>query len=427
MAYTKQTWTDGSTGTPISAARLGVIEQGIFDAHTIAGTAVAGTNPFGSTLVALSSYSGADDSAKFRNAVNNYPTSGVRPIIVIPSGTTLDSGANNPFVLPSGFHMMGIPSTTDEFSYQAGVNIRHTGSTTTLGVFKMAAGPSKGQKITGISFEGTSSTRAFVDTATDASDAAYWQYVHLHDVSFDQFESIFTGTGTGIIWDGYSYLNNMTCGREPLGLNGSDHLIWGNGGFFEMGEIASYATRAALPAMVRIGNGNFTIGAMYTTGSPTTPYRIDGGATGINFDSVTLEGRPSPGTTLWCAGPLLRMTAGRATVKARHHAYAMRDPQPGVLGYQPGGYYHVTGTTSLSVVGGTFQPYPAANYPAWTRPDGVAVAAGTQPPIGWISGSGARASFIGIARGSNCASIPVVYAASGASVTTDGTVSIVTV
>jgi hypothetical protein len=32
--YVKQTWTDGSGGgTPTSAARLGVIEQGIFDAH----------------------------------------------------------------------------------------------------------------------------------------------------------------------------------------------------------------------------------------------------------------------------------------------------------------------------------------------------------------------------------------------------------
>src|SRR5262245_16079260 len=33
IPYTKQTWTDGSGGgTPISAARLGVIEEGILDA-----------------------------------------------------------------------------------------------------------------------------------------------------------------------------------------------------------------------------------------------------------------------------------------------------------------------------------------------------------------------------------------------------------
>src|SRR6266498_153432 len=34
VPYVKQTWTDGSGGaTPVSAARLGVIEQGIYDAH----------------------------------------------------------------------------------------------------------------------------------------------------------------------------------------------------------------------------------------------------------------------------------------------------------------------------------------------------------------------------------------------------------
>jgi hypothetical protein len=34
VPYVKQTWTDGSGGaTPVSAARLGVLEQGVYDAH----------------------------------------------------------------------------------------------------------------------------------------------------------------------------------------------------------------------------------------------------------------------------------------------------------------------------------------------------------------------------------------------------------
>src|SRR6266540_1216557 len=34
IPYVKQTWTDGSGGaTPVSAARLGVIEQGVYDSH----------------------------------------------------------------------------------------------------------------------------------------------------------------------------------------------------------------------------------------------------------------------------------------------------------------------------------------------------------------------------------------------------------
>jgi hypothetical protein len=50
-----------------------------------------------------------------------------------------------------------------------------------------------------------------------------------------------------------------------------------------------------------------------------------------------------------------------------------------------------------------------------------------QPPLAWISGSSTRASFHGILRGSNTASIPVVYAHGGATVVADGTVSVVTV
>lgn len=34
IPYVRQTWTDGSGGgTPVSAARLGVLEQGVYDAH----------------------------------------------------------------------------------------------------------------------------------------------------------------------------------------------------------------------------------------------------------------------------------------------------------------------------------------------------------------------------------------------------------
>lgn len=46
MSYTKQTWADGSAGnTPITAARLGHIEDGIFDAAADADTAVGRVQP----------------------------------------------------------------------------------------------------------------------------------------------------------------------------------------------------------------------------------------------------------------------------------------------------------------------------------------------------------------------------------------------
>lgn len=46
MAYTQQTWSDSpATSSPISAARLAYIEQGVFDAHTIADAATARLGP----------------------------------------------------------------------------------------------------------------------------------------------------------------------------------------------------------------------------------------------------------------------------------------------------------------------------------------------------------------------------------------------
>lgn len=393
------------------------------------------TNPFGSNLVACSSLPGANISAKFRYACDNYTSLG-RPVIVLESGITLDAGANNPFVWPQGFNIMCSPTGQDEFGYQGLINLRHTGSNpgaANHGVFKMAAGPSKGQKVTGVAFRGTSSTRPFVDTALDASDGAYWQYVTFTNVSFDQFESIFNVTGTGICWQGVSYLNNFSAARNPLRIHGSDHQIFTNGGFMEMGSVANYATKAALSAMLRFGNTNIVVGNLYPTGSPATPIWVENGNS-LTFTDMTLEGRPSPGTVggdtptdgLHCAGALVRMTGGRATFKVRHFCYAMRDPRSALLGWQPGGFFDVR-NAQATVLGGVFNPYPAGDYPAWTRPDGVAVAADQQPPLAWVSGASARATFSGIMRGSNVSATPVVYAHAGATVIADASVNVVTV
>ena len=412
---------------------LNIVQSGVTKQMPISGLPAPATNPFGTLLVPLSAGTGANDSAKFRYFCDNYTSLG-RPIVVIPSGTTLDSGANNPFVLPTGFHMMSVPGPTDEFGYQGIINLRHTGSTTTLGTFSIGVSGSKGQKFTGISFEGTSSVRAFVDVPTDASGNT-WTYVHFRDVSFDQFESVMQMTGTGVIWDGFAFINNMAAVRSPLNLNGSDHFFWPAGGFFEMGGVANYATRVALAAMVLMGSLNCNIGGLYATGSPTTPWKLDGGNTGVHMNQTVLEGRPAPGTVggdtptdgLHCAGALVRVNNGRATISPRHYGYAMRDPRPLAGGFQPGGFVDVRGTASVTCVGGTFQPYAASNYPAWTMPNGTAYPVDTIPPLGWVSGANARATFLGINWGSNITALPKVYAHNGATVITDGSVQVVTV
>jgi hypothetical protein len=88
MAYTKQTWTDSpATTTPISAARLGVIEQGIYDAHLAAGSAASAASTAASNAAtaasaaatAAANASTAFDLADGKNKVyyqDNPPTGG---------------------------------------------------------------------------------------------------------------------------------------------------------------------------------------------------------------------------------------------------------------------------------------------------------------------------------------------------------------
>lgn len=65
MAYTKQTWADGPSGaTPVSAARLAYIENGIEQAHVLA----TNGNPSGA-IVQADSFPGTTDAAKMSAAL----------------------------------------------------------------------------------------------------------------------------------------------------------------------------------------------------------------------------------------------------------------------------------------------------------------------------------------------------------------------
>ena len=392
-----------------------------------------GGDPFVGEIVDVNDFTGANVSAKFRDVCDNYVSLG-RPIVKIPNGTTLDSGANNPFILPTGLYMMGVPGPVNEPGYQGTVNLRHTGSTTTLGTFQWA-NSSRDQIMSGITFKGTATTRAFVDVATDGSDGRFPQYVTFNNVNFNQFESVFTTTGTGIKWMGACYINNMACGRPPLLLAGSDHTMWSNGCLMEMGGVGTYATRSACEAMLRLGTiSNTSVGPVYWTGSPTTPVYQSGGNTGVDFSQGVLEGRPSPSTVggdtptdgLHCNGPLLRHTGGRASYKLREWGYAMRDPRSSVHGYQPGGFIHQSGG-DLVIDGGTFAPYVNTVYPSYTRPDGTTHPVDTIPPLAWITGASTRCNISNITRGPNVTSTPEVYADNGATVIVDSSVTLITV
>ena len=100
MAYTKQTWQyESSGGTPISADRLNVMEQGIFDAAEDADAAVAASNDaVNKANTALPKASIQSGNVTVNVAAANTPTSiqvtfattfAVVPQVVVTATTTV--------------------------------------------------------------------------------------------------------------------------------------------------------------------------------------------------------------------------------------------------------------------------------------------------------------------------------------------------
>lgn len=102
MAYTKQTWVDGSGGgTPINAARLGYIEQGISDAHALI---PGGSNPVPGVQL-VDSFAGANDAAKMAAALSYAAAQSNIPWLQLPY-RSFDTGSST-FNLFTGCKIMG--------------------------------------------------------------------------------------------------------------------------------------------------------------------------------------------------------------------------------------------------------------------------------------------------------------------------------
>lgn len=399
-----------NNGLPaINATRLNAMDNGIKTANDFVDRESAIRRH-------LATFAGASDSARFRQACTDVAAMGnnAKVTVVLPPNCTLDAGTT-PFSVPTGMHVTCAVMGESEFAHQGAVNIRHTGITGTgAGVFKMASGGSGHQKFSNISFLGTITTRAFQDSPFDTS-GDYWRYVTFSGVSFNQFESIYQGPMLGFTWEGLCYLNNFSTTREPMYFTGSDNNIWASGAFMECGAPSgiSYSTAATCPAMVRMGSlAKTRWGQIYITGSPTTPFRLDGGEGGIALAEPTIEGRPVPGggpRFLYCAGELVRLTGGSMTARSKWWGFAMRDPA--ATGRNPGGFIHITGGDHV-IDGGTFQPYTAATY------------GGTVPPFIYITGGHVRVS--NITQGTNTGGVkPIVKYANISMVDADSSVTLV--
>lgn len=382
------------SGDQVTAADMDRIEQGVYEARYYTGPLMRD----------LKTYDGATPAAKLRAAITANVSKTYNEIIRFDPSWVFDAG-NTPFDFTEcdGFTLMGSDVPQLEFGHSHKFQVRHTGGTAALRLGRRTT-------LVNLAIHGTTSTNIFVDTPTDASGYVP-EYCILDSVSVNGYNKIFSGAMLGLNWFNICSINNASGDAVPFTLTGSDHKLWQDGVFFEMGSPGgatqgTYDKKAALQCMARIAATKTLVGNMYITGSCTTPYAVTGGSGGVEFLAGTVEGRPVPGSGpnfLWCAGELARLSGGCSKWVNKWHGYAMRDPQ--ATGRSPGGFYHIS-AGDHEIAGGTFQPFVAASYGAYTA-GSYNHPAGSIPPIAYVTGG--KLYIRAILRGPNCAGVkPVV-------------------
>lgn len=319
----------------------------------------------GDDRVALDSYSGASLAAKVAAYMDAVRAGSERRVLVVPHGSTIDP-AGAPIEFAGGAEIKSSLGLVSEFGRRGVINVRNSSG---QAVFRSGPRGSAGRNWSwrNVEWVGTASTVLWQANPADGS-GSIWEYPMVDNVSVNGMKEIYRGPHLGTKWLGICYLNNLA--GTPFEPGGSDCTLWPDGAFFEMGAAVPAADRVKIPAMIDCGSlSKSSIGPMYITGSPTTPFRLRGGDGGVTVNDAAIEGRPVHGGSLWCAGALARLDGGGAIIKARSHGFAMRAPADKTAAGFPAdrGYYHVTGGEH-SIIGGTVMYYPAAEYPGGVLP-----------------------------------------------------------
>lgn len=315
--------------------------------HTGGGTYV------GQTRIDIQTLPGADPADKLRQYLANPPTSSV-PLLVARPSMVIDA-KTQPIVWPAFLSLAGADSVETEFGRSCPVQVRATGGTD---VFKNAPrgtneNGSKGWSWQNLTFLGTGKENLFAPAPMDAS-GTIWAYNTLHNVNANQLRSVYQGPMMGTTISGTTYYNNMT--DSPLKPAGSDNKLFTDGLFLEMGGVITPAQRAAIPAMIDAGAlSKSYVGPVYPTGSPGTPFRLQGGDGGVRMYGAEVEGRPARGNgDLACWGALFRLDGGGMVIRDTWLGYAMYNPAASARVDK--GFVHVKGGDHL-VDGCTYMPY----------------------------------------------------------------------
>lgn len=344
MAYPLPVSGDGNAnGQPWAAKLLFAINDLDLRAANLEGSSATGFPGY----VLLSSFSGANSTAKMRTALATLAaeTSGQRRVLVIESGTTLAPGST-PFQLSNGICIVGGLIETTEFSYQARVTI--SGSAPN-GVFQLKKNSGVNPETGGTNPSSGTVTRGVVianiawEGPGAASTCDFFQrnfteqfaYSIFHGLSFDNFTSVLHQRFLGFGWSGFGYCNNST--DTPFRFSGSDWKVFTDGYYLDSPNLTDDKY------LIEVVSGNKAmIGSVFVTGDGPTPVRVTNGQM-VRICNLEMEAEGVPRRT---AGAGLLVTGGNVVVDNAWFFRTMTNPTSTALvsaGRTDNGVVHVTG------------------------------------------------------------------------------------
>lgn len=314
MAYTPQNWADGVSGqTPISAARLNYMEQGI------AGSYATGNEP---GIVEVDSYSGSDDT-KLGEAMKYAAAQTYKPTLRLSNRAWTFYTERT---LYTGFKITGTGRGYEQprgnNPYGTLVNISLSNGKAWLHV----ASATYGCYIGNLAFNGNNATRFMV---SDSLSGVLWTTT-IENVGFANFLNVLGYPGnplyvTAVTFQGFWNINNSF--NTGVTIGGSDSQLWTSGMLLDTppnitpGGAGTFNLRCE-------GLGKTVIGPLYHTAQGVSGVLVTSTWSGqqgqLVFTGNRTEGRHADE---WCRGALM-IIEGNSGVILRDcwWGFAMGDP-----------------------------------------------------------------------------------------------------
>jgi hypothetical protein len=413
MAYAKQTWNNDDSNTPLSAARLNHIEDGIFDTdaaipttaadldaaeadhtHDIAditnvtavgqslataatatdartaigaGTsnfsgsyddltdvpAAGGGEEFSETEIRFSSLTGADDDAKLLNGIS-IVQSAVLKGRTIYLDENRDYTFNDQVVIPSGFSLRGTmrPQDQPRSSRPVGnrILLRMSGASSGKGWLKIGTGSTFGVSVTNLSIDGDINS-SFFDGSED-NGGVLWT-AQFRDISIQNAKSVFGSKANRLLMTSVS--------RDGFwNINNVRETAWNDGGsdFYSQPTMMLVDSPSELLGfneflMMNSYMSNGFYSNVYCTAEAHSGLLIQGSnntSQNLFYDRFILEGRNENHPS---PGALVRMNQGQALISRTRFAFGMSDPSK-ITSRTDKGIIHVAGG-NLTVESSTYE------------------------------------------------------------------------